>query len=93
MLKEFKPNKTAFHISQNYSKEPKAQSRLYKWVCNCGFIIRCGDRSLKAVCKNCNSAFICETPIKSDRQNHEVKQKGNEMNNSINQNSEDKNQK
>lgn len=57
MLKEFKSDSNAFHISQNYSYKAKSKSRLYKWTCDCGFIIRCGDRTLKATCDLCQSEF------------------------------------
>ena len=57
MLKEFEPDENAFHISQNYDKKPKTQSRLYLWVCDCGFKIRCGNQNLKASCDLCHSQF------------------------------------
>ena len=63
LLEEFKPSINAFHIAQIKPKDKdndKNKSRLYKWVCDCGYIIRCGDRTLKAKCENCNSNFMCE---------------------------------
>jgi len=64
---EFMPNPSAFHINQiAKSKTPKTPSRLYKWVCECGFIIRCGDRTLQAECKVCNSVFKLENKIEDN---------------------------
>jgi hypothetical protein len=62
LLNELQPSPKAFHIAQieTDTDKQKAKSRLYKWVCDCGYIVRCGDRTLKAKCENCNSNFICE---------------------------------
>jgi hypothetical protein len=57
LLDELKPSDNAFHISQ-IEREPKnKKQRLYRFVCECGYIIRCGYEDLNATCDNCNSNF------------------------------------
>ena len=56
MLEEFKPNKEVFNISQSNEGKKKVGSRLKKWVCGCGCIVRCAVE-LNAVCLDCNTNF------------------------------------
>jgi len=57
MLIDFKPNKEVFNIIQNQKEKNKVGSRLKKWVCSCGVIVRCATE-LKATCNECNGEFI-----------------------------------
>lgn len=68
---EFKPDPQAFHINQIHNpKKPKTPSRLYKWTCSCfdPFIIRCGDRTLKATCSICESEFKLSGDLSGDNE-------------------------
>lgn len=61
MLNEFKPSQDAFKIFQNIEpKQRKAKSRLLKYSCSCGCIIRTAkneEKPLNAVCQYCNTQF------------------------------------
>lgn len=54
---EFKPDTNAFNIKQLIHEKAKKPSRLFKFVCDCGFIIRTGRLDLKATCEYCNTEF------------------------------------
>lgn len=61
MLKEFEPNPTAFKIFQDKREaKTKGKSRLIKFVCGCGCIIRTArnnDKPLNAKCLYCETNF------------------------------------
>ena len=58
MLEEFKPNEDAFKIFQDTdTNKKKVGSRLIKYVCGCGEIIR-GNQDTKATCRKCETEFI-----------------------------------
>jgi len=56
MLKEFKPITAVFNICQNNESKEKVGSRLKKWVCSCGVIVR-SARELNIMCLDCNTKF------------------------------------
>lgn len=66
MLKdEFKPTADAFKVFQDLGdgENKKKPSRMLKFMCDCGFIIRSArtnsdGQPLNAVCQNCNTQFI-----------------------------------
>lgn len=57
MLKEFKPNKKAFHIFQKVKKKGKSPNRNILYMCDCGVKVRTAFKPFKAVCQHCNSEF------------------------------------
>jgi len=60
LLEEFKPSETAFKIFQEIGLRKKQPTRLLKFVCGCGCIIRCAknqDKPLKARCEYCDYEF------------------------------------
>ena len=56
MVEDFKPDKEVFNICQANEQKKKVGSRLKKWVCDCGCIVRCAV-DLNAVCLDCNTNF------------------------------------
>ena len=61
LQEEFKPSETAFKIFQEIDEtRGKEKTRLLKFVCGCGCIIRCAknqDKPLKAICQYCDYEF------------------------------------
>jgi hypothetical protein len=60
LLQEFKPSENAFKIFQNERGKQKAKTRLLKFSCGCGCIIRTARNELKpllARCLYCNTEF------------------------------------
>lgn len=61
MLNEFKPDENAFKIFQKLNEQrTRAKSRLIKYSCSCGCIIRTArneTKPLKAYCEYCNTKF------------------------------------
>jgi len=65
MINDFKPNKDAFAVFQNFNDKKKKKGRNLKYMCSCGFIIRSAkneEHPLKAICKYCNTEFITDEP-------------------------------
>ena len=56
MLEEFKPQKEVFNICQSNEDKQKVGSRLKKWVCGCGVILRTA-REINVLCLDCNTEF------------------------------------
>jgi len=60
MLKEFKPNKKAFHIFQKMKDKGKSPNRNLLFICDCGIKVRTArniDKPFNAICQYCNTEF------------------------------------
>jgi predicted SprT family Zn-dependent metalloprotease len=61
MLREFKPNRKAFHVFQKTVDKEKQPTRNILYMCSCGVKIRTAknkNKSLDAVCQYCNTKFM-----------------------------------
>ena len=56
LLTEFSPKTDVFNIIQQPKEKGKVGTRLNKWVCSCGVIVRCATE-LKAKCLECGGEF------------------------------------